>query len=74
MPPIEWIDNGMPFRSSALGAKACGESGAAAAPPTVMNAMANALRPWPEAGNLQMPARPAKIWRMIHTGDRKASA
>jgi carbon-monoxide dehydrogenase large subunit len=65
VPPVTWIDNGLPFRDNVLGAKACGESGVAAAPPTVMNAIADALARWPQARDLQMPVRPADVWRAV---------
>lgn len=66
MPAITWIDNGLPSRTNIFGAKGCGEAGASAAPPAVMNAIADALRHFPAARDLQMPARAADIWRLLH--------
>ncbi|OOK66486.1 molybdopterin-binding domain of aldehyde dehydrogenase family protein [Mycobacterium kansasii] len=34
--------------------------------PAVMNAVADALRDYPAAAGIQMPARPAVIWKAIH--------
>ena len=53
-----------PSPHNPLGVKGCGEAGAIAAPPAVMNAMLNALRP---AGvtNLSMPATPLKVWQAL---------
>lgn len=65
-PDVRWIDNGLASRSNVFGAKACGEASASAAPPAVMNAIANALAAFPGAHALQMPARPADIVRVIH--------
>jgi carbon-monoxide dehydrogenase large subunit len=65
VPTVNWIDNGMPLPSNVLGAKGCGESGASAAPPTVMNAIADALRDYPAARDLQMPARPEAILAVL---------
>ena len=41
-----------------LGVKGCGEAGAIAAPPTVMNAVINAL----DGQEIQMPATAEKVW------------
>jgi carbon-monoxide dehydrogenase large subunit len=65
-PEVRWTDNGLPSRTNLFGAKACAEAGASAAPPAVMNAVADALAAFPAARNLQMPARSADIWRVIH--------
>ena len=42
-----------------LGVKGCGEAGAIAAPPTVMNAVINAL----DGQEIQMPATAEKVWK-----------
>ena len=42
-----------------LGVKGCGEAGAIAAPPTVMNAVINALG----GREIQMPATAEKVWK-----------
>ncbi len=68
VPDVNWTDNGLPSRTNVFGAKACGESGASAAPPTVMNAIVNALGAYPRAWDLQMPAQPADIWSVLQSG------
>jgi carbon-monoxide dehydrogenase large subunit len=50
-----------------LGAKGAGESGATAAPGAVMNAIADALRAV-KAGQVDMPATPARVWQAIRNG------
>ena len=45
--------------SNPLGVKGCGEAGAIAAPPTVMNAVINALN----GHEIQMPATSEKVWQ-----------
>lgn len=45
-----------------LGMKGCGEAGAIGAPPAVINAITDALG----IRNLQMPATPEKIWRLLN--------
>ena len=42
-----------------LGVKGCGEAGSIAAPPTVMNAVINAL----DGQEIQMPATAEKVWK-----------
>ena len=53
-----------PCRTNALGLKGAGEAGAVGAPPTVMNAVLDALS---ECGvtSLDMPATPERVWRAI---------
>jgi len=67
VPDVNWTDNGLPSRTNLFGAKACGESGASAAPPAVMNAIVNALRAYLRAWDLQMPAQPADIWSVMQS-------
>jgi carbon-monoxide dehydrogenase large subunit len=60
----------MASATNVFGAKACAESGASAAPPAVMNAIADALRDYPRSRDLQMPARPADVWAVVAPGPR----
>jgi carbon-monoxide dehydrogenase large subunit len=60
------IDNGLASRTNIFGAKGCGEAGASAAPPAVMNAIADALSEYPGVEDLQMPARAEDIRRIIN--------
>ncbi len=50
-----------PALSNPLGIKGCGEAGAIAAPPAVINAITDALG----VKELDMPATPEKIWRAL---------
>lgn len=70
LPTVDWFDNGMASPTNVFGAKACGESGMSAAPPTVMNAIADALRDYPRARDLQMPAGAGDIWAAVAAGPR----
>jgi carbon-monoxide dehydrogenase large subunit len=54
-----------PTTANPLGAKGVGETGAIAAPPAVINAVIDALRPL-GVQNLPMPATPARIWEAIN--------
>jgi carbon-monoxide dehydrogenase large subunit len=68
VPDVNWTDNGLRSRTNVFGAKACGESGASAAPPAVMNAIVNALGVCTRAWDLQMPAQRADIWSVMQSG------
>jgi carbon-monoxide dehydrogenase large subunit len=72
VPDVDWTNNGLSSRTDVLGAKACGESGAGAAPPTVMNAIVNALASYPQVWDLQMPARPSDIWSVLQSSGSTA--
>ncbi|MBV8408015.1 MAG: hypothetical protein JOY64_10330, partial [Alphaproteobacteria bacterium] len=47
-----------------LGAKGCGEAGTIGAPPAIMNAVLDALRPL-GITDLDMPATPERVFRAI---------
>jgi carbon-monoxide dehydrogenase large subunit len=49
-----------------LGAKGVGEAGTIGATPAVVNAVLDALAPY-GVTNLDMPLKPEKIWRVLHT-------
>ncbi|MGP1396680.1 MAG: xanthine dehydrogenase family protein molybdopterin-binding subunit [Inquilinaceae bacterium] len=51
-----------PCTHNPLGVKGCGEAGAIAAPPAVMNAVTDAI-----GVDLQMPATPEKVWRALQS-------
>lgn len=70
VPGVTWIDNGLASPSNIFGAKACGEAAASAAPPAIMNAVADALADVARVWDLQMPARAADISRLIEAGLR----
>jgi aerobic carbon-monoxide dehydrogenase large subunit len=51
-----------------LGMKGCGEAGAIGAPPAVINAIVDALG----TQDIQMPATPERIWRILRSWSAKA--
>ncbi|MEX2297717.1 MAG: xanthine dehydrogenase family protein molybdopterin-binding subunit, partial [Dongiaceae bacterium] len=55
---------GIPSLGNALGAKGAGELGCVAAPPALMAAILDALRPL-GVRDLDMPATPERVWRAI---------
>jgi carbon-monoxide dehydrogenase large subunit len=56
-----------PTPRNPLGAKGIGEAGTIGSTPAVVNAVVDALAPY-GVTNLDMPARPEKIWRAMHNG------
>jgi carbon-monoxide dehydrogenase large subunit len=53
-----------PCTHNPLGSKGCGEAGAIAAPPAVINAVLDALHPL-GVTDLDMPATPHRVWEAI---------
>ena len=64
MPEIATTLEEVPCRTNALGVKGIGESGTIGAPPTVINAIIDALKPLGVA-HIDMPATPARVWEAI---------
>jgi carbon-monoxide dehydrogenase large subunit len=58
-----------PSPHNALGVKGCGEAGAIAAPPAVIAAVLNALKPV-GVTDIQMPATPHRIWQAIQAAKK----
>ena len=59
-----------PCPSNPLGIKGCGEAGAIASPPAVINAITDALG----HENISMPATPEKVWRAAQSATRRMAA
>jgi len=55
----------VPAKTNPLGIKGAGEAGATGAPPAVIGAILDALRPL-GITHIDMPATPNKIWQAIH--------
>ncbi len=53
-----------PCPHNPLGVKGCGEAGAIAAPPALINAITDALAPY-GVRHIDMPATPEKVWRAM---------
>jgi aerobic carbon-monoxide dehydrogenase large subunit len=64
----------VPAKTNPLGIKGAGEAGATGAPPAVIGAILDALRPF-GITQIDMPATPHKIWQAIHkVSSAKAAA
>jgi len=58
----------VPCRTNPLGVKGIGEAGSVGAPPTVINAILDALRPL-GVEHIDMPATPARIWEAVRRAE-----
>jgi len=58
----EWVET--PSPANPLGVKGIGESGTVAAPPTIVNAVLDALAPL-GIHSIDMPLKPEKVWARI---------
>ena len=65
MPTIDFSYNEVPCLNNPLGVKGAGEAGSIGAPPAVIHAVLDALKPY-NVAHIDMPATPQKIWRAIH--------
>ncbi len=63
----------IPARTNPLGIKGIGELGTIGAPPTVVNAVIDALRPL-NVGHLDMPLTPNRVWQAIQASRPSATA
>jgi carbon-monoxide dehydrogenase large subunit len=64
----------VPATTNPLGIKGAGEAGATGAPPAVISAILDALKPL-GIEHIDMPATPSRVWAAINARrDRKAGA
>jgi carbon-monoxide dehydrogenase large subunit len=71
LPSIETALEEIPCKTNPIGVKGIGESGTIGAPPTVINAIIDALKPL-GVDRIDMPATPLRVWQAIQGA--KASA
>lgn len=62
-----------PCTHNPLGVKGCGEAGAIGAPPAVVDAIIDALRPF-GVTDMHMPATPLRVWQAIQDAQRRPAA
>ena len=64
LPQISFDHHDIPCLTNPLGVKGAGEAGCVGAPPAVMNAIFDALRPL-GIKDIKMPATAERVWRAI---------
>ena len=69
MPPLKIETIETLCAHNPLGVKCCGEAGAIAAPPAVINAITQAIG----VRHIDMPATPEKVWRAIRQQEQQAA-
>ena len=70
LPDVQVALEEVPCKTNALGVKGIGESGTIGAPPTVINAVIDALRPL-GVETIDMPATPSRVWHAIEAAKGK---
>ena len=60
----------VPAKTNPLGIKGIGESGTIGAPPTIVNAVLDALRPL-GVEHIDMPVTPARVWNAINAAKQQ---
>ena len=73
VPTVTFDMNPVQCKTNPLGLKGCGEAGAIGAPPTIINALVDALQPY-GVRHIDMPATPEKVWAAIQAGQSKRAA
>ncbi len=73
MPNVELELEEVTCKTNPLGVKGIGESGTIGAPPTVINALIDALEPL-GVDHIDMPATPARVWETITRAKAGAAA
>jgi aerobic carbon-monoxide dehydrogenase large subunit len=73
MPKVETELEEVPCKTNPLGVKGVGESGTIGAPPTVINAVIDALSPL-GVDRIEMPATPLRVWQAISRARSGAAA
>jgi carbon-monoxide dehydrogenase large subunit len=73
MPDVQAELEEVPCKTNPLGVKGIGESGTIGAPPTVINALIDALKPLGVA-SIDMPATPGRVWETIARAKAGAAA
>jgi carbon-monoxide dehydrogenase large subunit len=73
MPDVQSELEEVPCKTNPLGVKGIGESGTIGAPPTVINAIIDALHPL-GVDRIDMPATPARVWETIKSAKANGGA
>jgi carbon-monoxide dehydrogenase large subunit len=73
MPDVDATLEEVPCKTNLLGVKGIGESGTIGAPPTIINALIDALRPL-GVTQIDMPATPGRLWETIRRATASAAA
>ena len=70
LPPLNIALSGVPTNANPLGVKGAGQSGAIAAPQSIISAVLDALAPL-GVRHIDMPATPERVWRTIRAAQQE---
>jgi len=73
VPNVDCALEEVPCKTNPLGVKGIGESGTIGAPPTIINAIIDALRPL-GVDQIDMPATPQRVWETIQRAGKNGGA
>ncbi len=73
MPDVDATLEEVPCKTNLLGVKGIGESGTIGAPPTIINALIDALKPL-GVNQIDMPATPGRVWETIRRAKNGGAA
>jgi carbon-monoxide dehydrogenase large subunit len=73
LPSIDTKMEEIACKTNPLGVKGIGESGTIGAPPTIINAVIDALKPL-GVDKIDMPATPLRVWQAIQQAKGKQAA
>jgi carbon-monoxide dehydrogenase large subunit len=65
LPSFAFATHNVPCTANPLGVKGAGEAGSVGAPPAVINAIVDALRPATGLRHIDMPATPRRVWEAL---------
>ncbi|MBM3645556.1 MAG: xanthine dehydrogenase family protein molybdopterin-binding subunit [Alphaproteobacteria bacterium] len=74
VPYVHFDMHNSPCTTNPLGLKGAGEAGAIGAPPSVVNAIVDAIRPHTGLGHVDMPVTAASLWAAIDAARGKKAA
>ena len=67
-PAFEFGTHNVVCTTNPLGVKGAGEAGAIGAPPALVNAVVDAIRPSTGIAHIDMPLTPQKLWKTLNAG------
>jgi carbon-monoxide dehydrogenase large subunit len=74
VPAVNFDMHNSPCTTNPLGVKGAGEAGAIGAPPSVVNAIVDAIRAHTGVKHIDMPVTPASLWAVIEAHRAKQAA
>ena len=74
VPPVKFDLHNSPCKTNPLGVKGAGEAGAIGAPPSVVNAIVDAIHAHTGVKHVDMPVTAASLWKVIEANRGKKAA